>query len=244
MFISEEAHSMLDRSEVRSGDLLTTITGNVGRTILLDEDFGTGNINQHIARVRITDSRWISDLLFISFPNARPGVLPVDHDRTGLSPNQLKAGSGNGNPAPPLPEQRAIADALSDVDALIERLDALIAKKRAIKTATMQRLLTGQQRLPGFSAPWTTKRLGDISNVVAGQSPLSKHYNSRGLGLPLIQGNADISNRKSIDRSWTTHSPKTCLEGDLLLTVRAPVGHVAVAGQKSCLGRAFAVSLT
>ncbi|NBB74823.1 MAG: hypothetical protein GVY35_14255, partial [Bacteroidetes bacterium] len=51
---------------------------------------------------------------------------------------------------PPRPEQRAIADALSDVDALIERLDALIAKKRAIKTATMQRLLTGQQRLPGF----------------------------------------------------------------------------------------------
>jgi len=46
-------------------------------------------------------------------------------------------------PLPPLPEQRAIAEALSDVDALIERLDALIAKRRAIKTATMQRLLTG-----------------------------------------------------------------------------------------------------
>ena len=67
---------------------------------------------------------------------------------------------------PPLPEQRAIAEALSDVDALIERLDALIAKKRAIKTATMQRLLTGQQRLPGFSAPWTTKRLGEVFDLL------------------------------------------------------------------------------
>lgn len=69
-------------------------------------------------------------------------------------------------PLPSRPEQRAIADALSDVDALIERLDALIAKKRAIKTATMQRLLTGQQRLPGFSAPWTTKRLGEVFDLL------------------------------------------------------------------------------
>lgn len=66
---------------------------------------------------------------------------------------------------PPYAEQRAIAEALSDVDALIERLDALIAKKRAIKTATMQRLLTGQQRLPGFSAPWTTRRLGEVAEL-------------------------------------------------------------------------------
>ena len=138
---------------------------------------------------------------------------------------------------PPLPEQRAIAAALSDVDALIERLDALIAKKRAVKTATMQRLLTGQQRLPGFDGAWETRRLGEISRVVAGQSPLSKHYNEHGAGLPLIQGNADINDRRSIERVWTTHSPKTCTAGDLLLTVRAPVGHVAVATSRSCLGR-------
>ncbi|MGL4502815.1 MAG: restriction endonuclease subunit S, partial [Planktothrix sp.] len=53
-------------------------------------------------------------------------------------------------PLPPLPEQRLIAQALSDVDALIAALDKLIAKKRHIKTATMQQLLTGKTRLPGF----------------------------------------------------------------------------------------------
>ena len=51
---------------------------------------------------------------------------------------------------PPLPEQRAIAAALSDVDALIAKLDQLIAKKRDIKQAAMQQLLTGKTRLPGF----------------------------------------------------------------------------------------------
>ncbi len=58
-------------------------------------------------------------------------------------------------------EQRAIAEALSDVDGLITALDKLIAKKRAIKQAAMQQLLTGKTRLPGFSGEWETKRLGD-----------------------------------------------------------------------------------
>jgi type I restriction enzyme S subunit len=53
-------------------------------------------------------------------------------------------------PLPSLPEQRSIAQALADVDAMISALDKLITKKRAIKTATMQQLFTGRKRLPGF----------------------------------------------------------------------------------------------
>ncbi|MDP2417461.1 MAG: restriction endonuclease subunit S [Hydrogenophaga sp.] len=63
---------------------------------------------------------------------------------------------------PPLEEQRAIATALSDVDALIAGLERLIAKKRDIKQAAMQQLLTGQTRLPGFSGEWECRRLGDF----------------------------------------------------------------------------------
>lgn len=62
---------------------------------------------------------------------------------------------------PPLPEQRAIAAALSDVDALLGGLDRIIAKKHDLKQAAMQQLLTGQTRLPGFSGAWEVKRLGD-----------------------------------------------------------------------------------
>ena len=57
-------------------------------------------------------------------------------------------------PVPPEPEQRAIAEALSDVDELLGSLEKLIAKKRAIKQAAMQQLLTGKTRLPGFSGAW------------------------------------------------------------------------------------------
>jgi len=64
-------------------------------------------------------------------------------------------------PVPPLPEQRAIAAALGDVDALLDGLDRLIAKKQGLKVAAMQQLLTGKTRLPGFSGEWEVKRLED-----------------------------------------------------------------------------------
>ncbi len=74
-------------------------------------------------------------------------------------------------------EQRAIAAALSDVDALISALDRLIAKKRVVKTAAMQQLLTGKQRLPGFSGEWETRRFADIV------SPRRERVDPRKLGF-------------------------------------------------------------
>jgi type I restriction enzyme S subunit len=75
---------------------------------------------------------------------------------------------------PPLPEQRAIAEALSDADALLDGLDRLIAKKRDLKQATMQQLLTGKTRLPGFSGEWEVKRLGDLGATYGGLSGKTK----------------------------------------------------------------------
>jgi len=69
-------------------------------------------------------------------------------------------------------EQRAIATALADVDALLSSLDELIGKKRDIKQATMQQLLTGKQRLSGFSGEWRTRQFGDvIAHCSSGATP-------------------------------------------------------------------------
>jgi type I restriction enzyme S subunit len=83
---------------------------------------------------------------------------------------RLETIAGMQIPLPPLPEQRAIAGALSDVDALLGALDQLIAKKRDLKQAAMQQLLTGQTRLPGFHGEWEEKRLADILKVRHGKS--------------------------------------------------------------------------
>ena len=74
-------------------------------------------------------------------------------------------------PVPPLPEQRAIAGALSEVDALLGAQEALLAKKRDLKQAAMQQLLTGQKRLPSFTGEWQVKRLGEVAEIRSGGTP-------------------------------------------------------------------------
>jgi type I restriction enzyme S subunit len=71
-------------------------------------------------------------------------------------------------PRPPRPEQVAIAEALSDADALIESLEQLLAKKRQLKQGATQELLTGKMRLPGFSGEWAVKPLGDLFDFSGG----------------------------------------------------------------------------
>ena len=74
-------------------------------------------------------------------------------------------------PIPLLPEQESIAEALSDADALVESLAELIIKKRDLKQATMQQLLTGQTRLPGFSGEWELKRFDALADIRSGGTP-------------------------------------------------------------------------
>ena len=91
---------------------------------------------------------------------------------------------------PPIAEQNAIAEALSDVDGLINSLEALIAKKRAIKQATMQQLLTGKTRLPGFSGAWDMKWFEELFKRLNGNSHKiqTSEYSVNGLHPVIDQG--------------------------------------------------------
>ena len=139
--------------------------------------------------------------------------------------------------SPTKAEQEAIANALTDADTLIDSLERLLTKKRRIKKGAMQELLTGKKRLPGFSGEWQAKQLGEFSEIIMGQSPSSAHYNNKGEGLPLIQGNADISGRKTIARVFTTEVTKRGHAADILMSVRAPVGEICRTDFEVCLGR-------
>lgn len=77
---------------------------------------------------------------------------------------------------PSISEQERIAEALSDVDALIKELDALIEKKRMVLKATMQDLLTARRRLPGFSEPWQEVKLGELVNMNSGGTPSTSNH--------------------------------------------------------------------
>jgi len=226
-----------DRNRVEAGDLLFAWSGTIGTSFGARVWAGPrGVLNQHIFKV-LTDERKItlpfSLLVFAGIDIAKQAhgfkASFVHVKKSDLVKVKL--------PVPPLLEQRAIATALSDVDELLAALDRLIAKKRDLKQAAMQRLLSGQTRLHGFHGKWELRRLGDVAEIVMGQSPSSANYNTSGDGLPLIQGNADIKSRKTIKRIFTTQITKRGESGDILMSVRAPVGEISRAGFDVCLGR-------
>jgi type I restriction enzyme S subunit len=148
MFISEEAHRATKRSEVTGGDILITITGNVGRVIRLPNDFGQANINQHIARIRINSGAAIPDFVFHQL--SRPEYLRhFNSIVTGqaypqISLQQVREAEVH---FPEIEEQLAIAEFLSDMDAEIQTLESRLTKARAVKEGMMQNLLTGRVRL-------------------------------------------------------------------------------------------------
>ncbi|MDA8039147.1 MAG: restriction endonuclease subunit S [Actinomycetota bacterium] len=168
MYISVDADLVLRRSQVADGDILMTITGNVGRVVRLTE-LRRANINQHIARIRVKDPR--VDPQFVYHYLSQPGIREYyESIVTGQAYPQISLVQVRETRLPllPLSEQRQIAEALSDADGMIESLERLITKKQAIKQGMMQELLTGRTRLPGFTDPWRSVRLRDSGSTYGG----------------------------------------------------------------------------
>jgi type I restriction enzyme S subunit len=130
-------------------------------------------------------------------------------------------------PLPLLPEQRAIAAALSDVDALIGVLDQLLVTKRDLKQAAMQQLLTGRTRLPGFTGEWEVKRLGVVAVIGDGTHQTPKYVAS---GVPFFSvehvTSGDFKNTRFIseeEHRFLTRSIKI-EKGDILMTRIGSIG--------------------
>ena len=128
---------------------------------------------------------------------------------------------------PSLREQKKIGKILSLLDERIATQHKIIEDLKKLKSAISHILFSSKCAI----------HLSDIANVVMGQSPSSNAYNDQGIGMPLVQGNLDISNGKTTPRLYTAEFNQTAEEGNIILTVRAPVGEVAKATKKVCLGR-------
>lgn len=148
-------------------DILMTRTGNTG-IVISGVD---GVFHNNFFKINFDKKQIEKDYLFYYLKDSNTKRIILEKAGTSTIPDL------NHNdfysiqiPLPPSKtEQTAIATVLSDTDALIEKLEKLIAKKKAIKQGGMQQLLTGKKRLPGFSGEWETKKLGDIFRVTRGQ---------------------------------------------------------------------------
>jgi type I restriction enzyme S subunit len=171
-FIDDRKYKELERFQIKEGDFIVSCSGTIGRIFQIPKHARPGVINQALLKVG-TDSCVVHDrFFFYVFDWNRFQKRIIDNTHGGAMQNLVGMDVFRNIPIPlpPLPEQRAIAEVLSDVDALIAALDRFIAKKRAIKQGAMQQLLTGKIRLPGFSGEWEVRELGEIGPFKKGRN--------------------------------------------------------------------------
>ena len=182
-YVTPSFHQEHMRSCLREGDLLTIQTGEIGLTTVVPKNLSGSNCHALIIS-RLNQNRMNPQ--YVSFYiNSIPGKNRLRLFETGTTMKHLNVGDVVDYlvPVPPLPEQRAIAAALSDADALIDALGRLVTKKRRIKEGAMQELLTGRRRLPGFEKKkghkqtevgvipedWEVVTIGSISDIGRGR---------------------------------------------------------------------------
>ncbi len=157
VFISAEKATEFKRSIVRKGDLIFTCWGTINQVGLIDDRTQYSEYVISNKQMKFTPDQNKADSLFLYYLFSSPKIQDriknqsIGSSVPGFNLGQLRAIRFR---IPPLPEQKTIAQSLSDVDALIAECDRIITKKRHIKQGTMQQLLTGKKRLPGFSGEW------------------------------------------------------------------------------------------
>lgn len=181
MAITEQAARKLSEFRLSAGNVVIGRRGEMGRcAVVRDEEHGwlCGTGSMIIRTEPSLDARFIQRVL-----SSPPIIAQIVNASVGSTMINLNQGT-LANLLVPLPptkaEQEAIAEALSDADALIESLEQLLAKKRQIKQGAMQELLTGKKRLPGFSGEWELKRLEDLFTFCGGYSASRDQLSTEG----------------------------------------------------------------
>ena len=162
--------SDLQRFRLRRGDLLVCEGGEIGRAAIWNDLIPECYYQKAIHRLRPIETYNVYLMMYLLQLWTSNGYLSNYVTQTSIAHLPKDKLEIVPLPVPPDAEQHAIAEALSDVDGLLQALEELIAKKRAIKQAAMQQLLTAKTRLPGFSGKWETKRLGDMGHCLRGVS--------------------------------------------------------------------------
>jgi type I restriction enzyme S subunit len=223
---------------LKPGDILVSMTGNVGRVCRVTETHCL--LNQRVGKLVATD---VEDNFLFLLLRQRPFLSSMGKKAKGGAQGNLSVSDITEFPfAIPSSavEQRAIAEVLSDSDALLDGLDRLIAQKRDIKLAAMQQLLTGRARLPGFCGEWETTTLFELADKEKelfddGDWIESEHITTKGIRL-IQTGNIGIgrfverSPKKYIfEESFRSLRCKELRQGDLLVCRLAdPAGRACV----------------
>ncbi|MDT7042676.1 restriction endonuclease subunit S [Candidatus Nitronereus thalassa] len=253
-YVDEFSYRFLSKSNLFGNEILVANIGaNVGEAFQMPAGLGPATVAPNMIVLRPNERKIQPDYLFFyltsDFGQARFGELIAGSGHPKINKTDLKKLKVV---VPPLPEQEAIAEALSDADALIEFLEQLLAKKRHLKQGAMQELLPGKKRLPGFEVKpgykqtevgvipedWHPTTIGDLAiKVGSGITPKGGSSRYKEYGRPFVRsqnigwGTLHLSGLAYIDDDTHNNFSATELrQDDVLLNITgASIGRSAIA---------------
>jgi type I restriction enzyme S subunit len=231
-----------EKYRLENDDILIARSGSVGRVYLHKDIPQKSVFASYLIRFKLNQSQILPKFFYYY------GLSPIYKGyiektlRIVAQPNiNAKKYSNLPIPLPPLEEQKRIVARIEQLFSKIDKVKKL--RKEALEEASA--LLSSALHQVFSKADekgWKWVRLGEkeIAEIIMGQSPPSNTYNQEGVGLPFYQGKADFGELYPTPRIWCTKPNKIAEAGDILISVRAPVGPVNMCRERSCIGRGLA----
>lgn len=236
--------SKADNYKLQKGDLLFARTGaSVGKSYLYNENDGLVYFAGFLIRAKLNKEVDDQFIFQNTLTNHFNRFVTLTSQRSGQPGINSKEYSEFEFLAPTLPEQTHLGLFFSRLDSQIAESRAVLEKKRQLKKAMLAKMFpaNGEKipkiRFKGFEGEWESRKLGDVVEIVMGQSPSSTSYTDNPSDFILVQGNADMKNGKVCPRVWTTECIKLGAAGDIVMSVRAPVGDVGKTDYDIVVGR-------
>ena len=242
LYISDEALKNSSAKMVEKGDILYALYGATSGEVAISQI--NGAINQAILAIK-PNPGYSSEFIMNYLKKEKDNILE----------KYLQGGQGNLSAAivksielylPSIEEQSAIGSLFRTLDDLLSSYKDNLANYQSLKATMLSKMFpkVGQTvpeiRLDGFEGEWENKILSEVTNITMGQSPKSENYTDNPNDYILVQGNADIKDKQVVPRLWTTEVTKTAEIGDIILTVRAPVGDIGKTDYNVVIGRGVA----
>ena len=236
---SKAINDAYKRTILRIDDLVMPLRGKVGDVAIVTEDLAGCNLTRGVALIAVRPN-WSAHFYqqYISSSSTR---IRLEQSMNGSALQEIPIATLRSFKIalpPTKAEQEAIAEALSDADALIESVEQLVTKKRHLKQGVMQDLLTGKKRLPGFSGKWEVKPLDAVAEIRSGGTPSTNQPDFWDGGI-LWCTPTDITALKGI--KYLTQTSRTissqglkCSSAELIpansvvMTSRATIGECAI----------------
>ena len=243
-------------------DIVFSYEATLGRYAMIPEGF-YGCLGRRLAIVRAKDSRVNPRWLYYYFLSPEWSAFIANHTVKGSTVNRISVEDYPNYPIP-LPERKtqdAVVEVLSTIDQKIDNNTNLCVKLESMAKTLYDYWFTqfdfpdengkpycssggemvwNDQLKRKIPKGWSAGQLSDIANITMGQSPSGDTYNENGSGTIFYQGCTDFGTRFPVPRVYTSAPTRFAKAGDILMSVRAPVGTLNIAMEDCCIGRGLA----